>query len=70
MKGKKEYHRKKEFVWDLKGLEWRREQFKGLIEKKWNDCDEDVKRALKRNKHIPNYWVFFWKKIDNQHHRN
>ena len=42
---------------DLKGLEWRRDQFKGLIEKKWIDCDDDVKEALKVNKYIPNDWI-------------
>ena len=40
--------------YDLKGLEWRREQFKGLIEKKWIECDDDVKRAVKENRLIPN----------------
>ena len=48
---------KEEAVWDLKGLEWRRDQFKGLIEKKWIDCHEDVKEASKRNPYIPNDWI-------------
>ena len=40
-----------------KGEEWRKQQFKGLIEKKWIDCDEDVKGALKGNRYIPNDWI-------------
>ena len=39
------------------GEEWRKQQFKGLIEKKWIDCDEDVKRALKGNPDILNLWI-------------
>ena len=56
MKGRGEWdEEKEETVWDLKGLEWRKQQFEEFV--RGMEFTEKEREALKSNWHIPNEWI-------------